>query len=170
MWFWWVLYGFCMGFVWFCWWQKVLELLFLLYGRENWHQCSNIINFGPLLLCCFFQMAGIYPFVDTVAAQSVQLSRKVSGLFQSCFCIPEISSHAPLACSWSAPTATSAAKWMCYKIPAVLLNCCHRKPESAELLLNIPNLGPLKNELSYFKPLAPKKSHRHSNFFANFGS
>ena len=102
-------------------------------------------------------MAGIHPFVDTVAAQTVQLSRKVSGLFQSCFRIPEISSHAPLACSWSAPTATSAAKWMCYKIPAVLLNCCHRKPESAELLLNIPNLGPLKNELSYFKPIAPKK-------------
>lgn len=22
--------GFCVGFVWFCWWQKVLELLFLL--------------------------------------------------------------------------------------------------------------------------------------------
>lgn len=80
-------------------------------GRENWcFQCSNIINFGPLLLVLHHQMAGIHPFVDTVAAQNLQLSRKVSGFFQSCFCIPEISTHAPLACYWSAPTATSAAK------------------------------------------------------------
>ena len=99
----WVLYGFAGD-------KRCLSCCFyFMVGKIG---ISAQTSSTSVLFCCaaFFQMAGIYPFVDTVAAQSVQLSRKLSGLFQSCFCIPEISSHAPLACSWSAPTATSAAK------------------------------------------------------------
>ncbi len=63
-----------------------------------------------VLFCCVASSNGWNSSICGPVAQSVQLSRKVSGLFQSCYCIPEISTHAPLACSWSAASGDKCSK------------------------------------------------------------
>ena len=95
-----------------------------------------------VLFCCAASSNGWNSSICGPVAQSVQLSRKVSGLFQSCCWIPEISTHAPLACSWSAASGDKCSKMNVLEDPCSFTKLLSPEPQCAELLLNIPNLGP----------------------------